>query len=49
LRETAPVVKAGHLRYVEDRVRGLDQAPALFERLMNGANTGKCVVGVSPL
>jgi hypothetical protein len=49
LHETAPLVKAGRVRYVEDRVRGLDQAPALFERLMNGANTGKCVVGLSPL
>lgn len=46
LREVGPKVKAGHLRWAEDRVEGLANAPALFERLVTGANTGKCVVGV---
>jgi NADPH-dependent curcumin reductase len=37
----------GHLRFAEDRVDGLENAPALFERLMAGANVGKAVVTVS--
>jgi len=48
IREAMPLVQAGRLRYVEDRVTGLENAPALFERLMAGNNTGKCVVAVSP-
>lgn len=47
IREMAPLVKDGRIRYVEDRVAGLEQAPALFERLMDGNNTGKCIVAVS--
>lgn len=47
--DAAPLLASGRLAYVEDRVTGLGNAPALFERLMLGMNTGKCVVGVSPL
>lgn len=47
IREAAPLVQAGRLRHVEDRVIGLENAPAHFERLMNGNNTGKCIVAVS--
>lgn len=49
LREVGPLVRDGRLRWTEDRVEGLAEAPALFERLMAGSNTGKCVVGVRPL
>ena len=45
--ETAPMVRSGQIKFAEDRVTGLDNAPALFERLMKGMNVGKCVVGVS--
>lgn len=45
--QTAPLVRTGQLKFAEDRVAGLDNASALFERLMRGQNIGKCVVGVS--
>ncbi len=45
--EAAPWIRDGKLKFVEDRVEGLDNAPALFERLMNGKNLGKAVVTVS--
>jgi hypothetical protein len=45
--ETAPLVRSGQIKYAEDRVTGLENAPALFERLMRGQNIGKCVVGVA--
>jgi NADPH-dependent curcumin reductase CurA len=35
------------LVFKEDRVTGLEAAPALFERLMQGQNIGKAVVTVS--
>jgi hypothetical protein len=44
--ETAPLVRSGQLKFAEDRVTGLENAPALFERLMKGGNIGKCVAGV---
>jgi NADPH-dependent curcumin reductase CurA len=40
-------IKTGALIYVEDRVRGLENAPAHFERLMRGENVGKAIVVVS--
>jgi hypothetical protein len=45
--ETAPLVRSGQLKFVEDRVTGLAAAPGLFARLMRGQNIGKCVVGVA--
>ncbi len=45
--EAAPWLASGRLKFAEDRVEGLDNAPALFERLMNGQNKGKAVVGVA--
>ncbi len=45
--EAAPWIAEGKLKFVEDRVVGLENAPALFERLMNGKNKGKAVVTVS--
>lgn len=44
----APWIASGQLKFAEDRVAGLEQAPALFERLMNGQNKGKAVVTVAP-
>lgn len=40
----APLVKAGLIRYREDRVQGLAAAGGLFARLMGGANVGKAIV-----
>lgn len=45
--EAAPWIASGTLKFAEDRADGLDQAPALFERLMNGQNKGKAVVTVA--
>ena len=44
LDEISPQVASGRVRFIEDKVTGLAQAPALFERLMVGGNIGKCVV-----
>lgn len=46
--EAAPWIANGQLKFAEDRVDGLSQAPALFERLMAGQNKGKAVVSVDP-
>ena len=48
VKEASAWIHAGSLIYNEDRVTGLDQAPALFERLVQGQNIGKAVVGVAP-
>jgi NADPH-dependent curcumin reductase len=42
----APHITSGQLRYAEDRVVGLENAPMLFEKLMRGENIGKAVVTV---
>ena len=44
--EAAPWLTSGQLKFAEDRAEGLENAPALFERLMNGKNKGKAVVTV---
>lgn len=46
--EAAPWIASGQLKFAEDRADGLENAPALFERLMNGKNMGKAVVSVAP-
>ena len=46
--EAAPWIRAGQLKFAEDRVDGLENAPGLFARLMNGQNKGKAVVTVAP-
>ena len=48
LAEVGPWVADERLRYIEDRRDGLENAPALMERLMNGANVGKAIVAVNP-
>ncbi len=45
--EAAPWIASGQLKFAEDRVHGLENAPGLFERLMNGKNKGKAVVTVA--
>ena len=46
--EAAPWLASGKLKFAEDRADGLEHAPALFERLMDGRNVGKAVVTVAP-
>jgi len=40
----APLVQAGQLKYREDIVDGIDNAPAAFIRLLEGRNFGKLIV-----
>ena len=47
VKEASAWIGDGTLVFKEDRVAGLDAAPALFERLMQGQNIGKAVVTVS--
>lgn len=44
--EMAPLVNDGTIKFVEDRVNGLENAPALIDKLMNGKNIGKCIVSL---
>ena len=39
-------IRDGRLAVREDRANGLENAPALFEKLMRGANIGKAIVAV---
>ncbi len=48
LKECAPLVKNGRLRYREDIVNGLDRAPEALFGLFEGRNFGKMLVCVSP-
>ena len=45
--EASAWIKSGALKFAEDSAEGLDNAPALFEKLMDGKNVGKCIVEVS--
>jgi NADPH-dependent curcumin reductase CurA len=47
-RECAAWVKAGQIKYREDIVDGLENAPAAFLKLFDGSNFGKLLVRVSP-
>lgn len=47
LPQAALWLENGQLKFTEDRVTGLENAPSHFERLMKGNNTGKAVVTVS--
>ena len=44
--EVAPWIKSGAVKILEDRVEDLEHAPALMEKLVNGANVGKCIVAL---
>jgi NADPH-dependent curcumin reductase CurA len=46
LQELTPLVKSGRLKYREDVVDGLDNAPAAFLGLLEGKNFGKLIVRV---
>lgn len=48
LREATPWVREGRLKYREDLVEGLAQAPRAFLGLLEGRNFGKLLVRVSP-
>jgi NADPH-dependent curcumin reductase CurA len=43
-----PLLKAGKLKFHEDRAEGLEKAPDHFVRLMAGQNTGKALVAIAP-
>ena len=43
-REVAPLVGSGEVAIAQDLVEGLDAAPALMEKLMQGRNVGKAIV-----
>ena len=44
----APLVKSGQLRYREDILEGLDNAPEAFIGLLQGKNFGKLLIRLSP-
>ena len=46
-RAVAPMIEAGTLVVPEDKVEGLENAPAHFCRLMRGENRGKALVQVA--
>jgi NADPH-dependent curcumin reductase CurA len=48
LQEVAPMVMSGRLKFREDIVEGLANAPEAFIGLMTGKNFGKLMVRVSP-
>ena len=48
LQEVAPLVMSGRIKYREDIVEGLDNAPSAFIGLLAGKNFGKLMVRVSP-
>ena len=48
MREVAPWVRSGELRYREDIVEGLDAAPQAFIGMLEGKNFGKLLVRISP-
>jgi hypothetical protein len=48
LQEVAPLVMSGRIKFREDIVDGLDNAPSAFIGLLAGKNFGKLMVRVSP-
>ena len=48
LQEVAPLVISGRIKFREDIVDGLDNAPSAFIGLLQGKNFGKLMVRVSP-
>jgi NADPH-dependent curcumin reductase CurA len=48
LRDVSSWLKEGKLKYREDVVRGLENAPRAFLGLFTGQNFGKLLVQVSP-
>ena len=48
LAEVGPLVASGSIRYRETVVEGIEQAPAAFIGMLDGANVGKMLVRVGP-
>ena len=48
IQEVAPLVASGRIKFREDIVEGLDNAPEAFIGLLTGKNFGKLMVRVSP-
>jgi NADPH-dependent curcumin reductase CurA len=48
LAEVAPMVRDGRIKYREDFVDGLEQAPRALIGLLRGENFGKLIVRVAP-
>ena len=48
LKAVVPLVNAGKLKFHEDRIDGIEHAPAHFVKLMLGQNTGKALVAIAP-
>jgi NADPH-dependent curcumin reductase CurA len=48
LRAASTAMREGKLRYKEDHVQGIENAPAHFLKLMRGENIGKAIVAVGP-
>ncbi|MCV6604755.1 MAG: zinc-binding dehydrogenase, partial [Porticoccaceae bacterium] len=46
LREVAPLVATGKIRFIEDIAEGLENAPAAFIRMLEGGNKGKQIVAL---
>ena len=46
LREVAPLVAAGDVKYIEDIAQGLENAPAAFAAMLKGGNRGKQIVAI---
>ena len=44
----APWIKDGTVKYLEDRVEGLEHTGIQFARLMSGQNVGKALVVIGP-
>jgi hypothetical protein len=44
LEMAAPLVRSGQLKYREDIVEGIDNAPAAFTGLLQGKNFGKLII-----
>ena len=44
LKEVAPLVAKGDIRFLEDTAQGLENAPAAFMAMLTGGNTGKQIV-----
>jgi NADPH-dependent curcumin reductase CurA len=48
LREVAPLVRSGALKYREDIRQGLEAIPASFAEMLRGDNFGKMLVQIAP-
>ena len=47
MQQMSPWVQAGKIKFREDIVDGIDQAPQAFIGMLNGSNFGKLVVRVA--